>query len=154
MTAAPVLTIIGVPEPVADVLHHLVTTKGGLDVEDILRIARDPGSPLHRYFDWNDTTAAEAWRREQAGTLIRRVRIVRSDSTGNTYRVRAFVARRDVEGRRDASSTGQYMPIEDAAEDEAALLAAIQRDVDALLRKYRGTQALLDILSGAVDDLS
>lgn len=32
--------------------------------------ARDAAHPLHSRFDWNDATAGEAWRRQQAHELI------------------------------------------------------------------------------------
>lgn len=37
--------------------------------------AEDPESPLHRYFEWDDTEAARAYRLVQARSLIARVRV-------------------------------------------------------------------------------
>ena len=53
--------------------------------QDLVDIARDKYSPLHGYFIWDDTDAAEAYRCHQAGQLIGRVRV-----TYEKRRVRAF----------------------------------------------------------------
>jgi hypothetical protein len=50
--------------------------QGKLSPEDVVQAARDPDSPLHSQFDWNDDEAAAKWRLEQARTLIRSVRVV------------------------------------------------------------------------------
>lgn len=46
---------------------------GRLTARDVVTAARDPASPLHDCFEWDDSTAAEAWRTEQARSLIRSV---------------------------------------------------------------------------------
>jgi len=50
--------------------------RGRLSPADVVETARDPASPLHHCFDWDDSTAAESWRLEQARRLIRSVRVV------------------------------------------------------------------------------
>ena len=34
--------------------------------QDVLEYARDPQTELHKCFDWDNTTAAEKWRKQQA----------------------------------------------------------------------------------------
>lgn len=48
---------------------------GRLQPKPVVDAARDPEHPLHSKFDWNDETAGEAHRLEQARRLIRSVRI-------------------------------------------------------------------------------
>jgi len=50
--------------------------RGRLTAAAVVDSARDPQSPLHRYFEWDDTSAAESWRLEQARSLIRSVRVI------------------------------------------------------------------------------
>ena len=50
--------------------------------------ARPEGSALHPMFEWNDWTAAEAYRREQARHHIRELRLVTAD---HEEPVQAFV---------------------------------------------------------------
>jgi hypothetical protein len=57
-------------------LHRLHQEGGGvLKARTVLSAAEDPASPLHSYFEWDDSKAAAAHRLEQAGTLIRSVTI-------------------------------------------------------------------------------
>lgn len=41
----------------------------------VVEAAKDPDSPLHQFFEWDDTEAALQFRLEQARKLITRVRI-------------------------------------------------------------------------------
>jgi hypothetical protein len=50
--------------------------QGTLTPDIVVEVARDPASPLHRYFTWDDAEAAASYRLEQARTLIRSVRVV------------------------------------------------------------------------------
>jgi len=43
---------------------------GSLKTKDIVESARSEDSPIHKYFNWDDTKAAELYRRDQARHLI------------------------------------------------------------------------------------
>ncbi len=58
-----------------DYIRHLESRGGKLTPEQVLDAARPDESPLHGFFEWDDSAAAEAYRIEQARELIRRVRI-------------------------------------------------------------------------------
>jgi len=51
-------------------------SNGRLTPDAVVEDASDPDSPLHLYFEWNDTNAARQWRLEQARALIRSVQVV------------------------------------------------------------------------------
>jgi len=53
----------------------LEDSKGRITPKQVLETAKDKKSPLHSYFEWDDTEAAYKWRIEQARELIRRVKI-------------------------------------------------------------------------------
>jgi hypothetical protein len=58
------------------VLRELKDSAGGfLPPTAVVAAARDPNSPLHQYFTWDDGEAADKCRLAEAGMLIRRVRI-------------------------------------------------------------------------------
>ena len=72
-------------------LSRMARRNGGLlRVEDVLEEAKDEDSILHRHFEWDDTEAAEKYRRSQARALIQRcqIKLVESDPVV----VRAFVS--------------------------------------------------------------
>ena len=58
-------------------LLDLYTKYGRLDPKEVVDAARSPKSALHDRFEWDDTTAAEAYRLQQARGLIRSVYIER-----------------------------------------------------------------------------
>jgi hypothetical protein len=62
-------------ELVAQRLRTLEDGEGRLEPERVVEEARDPKSPLHPFFEWDDTSAAHAHRLSQARGLIRRLKI-------------------------------------------------------------------------------
>lgn len=59
---------------VIDAIKSLEKSSGELLPEDVVKSARDPESPLHAYFEWDDTEAAHKYRMSQARGLIRRLK--------------------------------------------------------------------------------
>lgn len=51
----------------------------------ILQKARSKSSPIHKYFDWDDTSAAEKYRRRQAQDMISCVVIVHKGTEVRKY---------------------------------------------------------------------
>lgn len=51
-------------------------TKGTLTPQRVVKAAEDERSPLHDYFEWDDTKASDKYRLLQARVLIKRVRVV------------------------------------------------------------------------------
>lgn len=57
-------------------LEHLRTAASGeLTPDRVVADARDPNSPLHPLFEWNETEAAHQYRLVQARSLIRALAI-------------------------------------------------------------------------------
>lgn len=65
--------------------------KGELTAEDVLKDARNPNSPLHGFFEWDDSAAAEQYRLKQARGLIRSVVAVYVSDDRPAVRTRAYV---------------------------------------------------------------
>jgi hypothetical protein len=65
--------------------------KGELTPPDVVTDARNPNSPLHPFFEWDDTAAAEAHRLSQARGLIRAVVAVYVSEDKPATRMKAFV---------------------------------------------------------------
>lgn len=53
-----------------------IKDKEGLTAEAIVEEARKKRSPLHNFFDWDDSVAAHKWRLQQARVLINEVKVV------------------------------------------------------------------------------
>jgi len=55
-----------------------------LTTQRVVAAARDPKSPGHRYFTWDDKKAAHRWRLDEAERLIRKVYVINQDSGAKT----------------------------------------------------------------------
>ena len=65
--------------------------KGEITPADVLADARNPNSPLHSFFEWDDSAAAEAHRIAQARGLIRSVVAVYVSDDKPAIRTKAYV---------------------------------------------------------------
>lgn len=85
----------GAPDIPAIVGEHLeflrVQCKGELTPPDVVNDARNHNSPLHAFFEWDDSAAAEEYRLHQARGLIRSVVAIYVDDEKPARRVNAFV---------------------------------------------------------------
>lgn len=63
-------------EIVRDALAKLEEDGGTLTPQAVVEAAKNPSHALHEYFEWDDSSAAHAWRVEQARVLIRSVKLV------------------------------------------------------------------------------
>jgi len=77
-------------QAIKDELQRLATLYGRLEPKQVIEAARDPASPLHSYFEWDDRVAAERYRENQARTLIRSVTVT-IVSEGQTFAVPCYV---------------------------------------------------------------
>lgn len=60
---------------IQNLINHDSNGRPILKTQSIVNAAREPSSILHSYFTWEDSVAAERWRNEEAGRLIRSLRI-------------------------------------------------------------------------------
>jgi hypothetical protein len=59
-----------------DRIKQLEDREGRITPDVVLKDAEKSSSPLHDYFEWNDTKAAHAYRVDQARMLIRSVEVI------------------------------------------------------------------------------
>lgn len=65
------------PEVISEVLE--VKEAYGLTAENLLRKASKKSSSLYEFFDWDNSSAGEKWRLQQARGLINEIKIVVED---------------------------------------------------------------------------
>lgn len=119
-------------DKVAAAIKKLYRQHGGeLHPSDVVDAARAPGSPLHRFFTWDDSKAASEYRLWQARHLIARVRVVVPVSQKRTIQVRAYHALR--------SDRGGYRHAKDILGEQSLrddLLTQLGSDLDSIREKY------------------
>lgn len=65
--------------------------KGELTPDDIVSDARNGNSPLHSFFEWDDSAAAHQYRLKQARGLIRSVVAIYQEPEQPVRKIQAFV---------------------------------------------------------------
>lgn len=107
--------------------------------------ARSEDSPLHPFFDWNDYTAAEKYRRSQAKDLIRAVVVVKGEGTQRAARAVVVAAPRAESD--DALRVGVANP-----EDRARLVDQAKDELRTFRARWAGYAELASVLA-AIDQL-
>ena len=135
-------------QTVGELCEKLEASDGGLTPQTLLDASRDESSPTHALFEWDDTKAAEKWRLEQASSLIRNIRIVRTDDTEErkALKDKGFVV---TPGRQSA-----YVSLDTALHREnyrAYLIEQAKRDCETFEAKYRRVSELASVIA-AMDE--
>lgn len=133
----------------------LLARRGTIGPADLVEAARDPASPLHELFEWDDRRAGEQYRLAQASELIRRWKgvVVRVDERTREVRVEAV---RRVQSPSEQRGPGQrsYESVEAIMADPVKrddMIRTALRELQAYRKRYAGLAALSDIWR-AIDD--
>ena len=131
----------------AEAVYSEITALGdSFSPEQIVEAARDESSELHKCFTWDDTIAADNWRKHQARILVAQL-VVRTETADNqpvAVRVIASTAHRN-----------EFAPVVKLVKDEqdyADLLARAVNELKAFQRKYEVLTELREIFE-AIDEL-
>lgn len=101
---------------------------GGLRPESVVEAARDPENILHDCFEWDDSKAAERYRRGEAAHLIRSIRVIRVIAeSGEKQEIRAYARVLPI-----GADVHQYLPIAIVAAEPSLLNQAINDAVSDL----------------------
>lgn len=141
-------------QTVGEELDRIRQEEGKLQARSVLDRAKDPNHVLHPAFEWDDTEAAEAYRLQQAGQLIRSVVVTYDDDEVDSepITVRAFVNIRDDYGTH-------YDRIDVVLNDDdkrEQLLQQALRDARIYIKKYQDLRELsseFDAVMDAMDNL-
>lgn len=131
----------------AHILRDLAEKNGGeITPEIVLQEAKRKNSPLHPFFCWDNTKAAEEYRLIQAASLIRRIKITIPSSDETSIKVRAFInvcPQAEAEETPEEQARGVYVSFQHATTVESyreQMIANCKRDVEAFRRKYSALQ--------------
>lgn len=135
------------PQKIGEALTALADEADGhLRPQAVVEAAKDEASPLHQHFEWDVQKAAEAHWLDQAREIIRLVRVIDDDDEEDAA-PRAFLSISDTEG----TSYRAYSEIMDSSDLQHAVLKQAKRDLEAFRRRYRGLQAVCDLVKVAED---
>lgn len=131
-------------------LERITKEKGILTAEFVVEEARQPGSLLHDFFDWDDMSASEAWRIHQARMLIKsvKVEIIEGEQTDRFFNVKVHV---------NNVATRGYFKAEDVMSEKELRTQVIEnalRELEYWQRKYNHLQELATLVdSGKLKEL-
>ena len=117
-------------------LDKLYKKYGKLTPDMVVKEAKKKSSPLHQYFEWNDTEAALQWRKQQARVMIHHIKVIREERRTH---VREYIR---VPEERCYKKTADV--IEDPDDFEfvvhslAGKIAGMQRELDDLKEMVKG----------------
>lgn len=125
-------------------LRALHSRDGVLTCEAVLEAARPKNSPLHDYFTWEDSRAAERYRLIEAGRLIATVKIEYAPKkAAQVVYTSAFIpAGTSSEGKR------QYYPVEEVTQNDflrEKALADARREMESTRARYSHLVDLLEL---------
>ena len=115
-------------------LKALQDASGIITPDAVVADAEDEASPLHSYFEWDDSVAGMKYRIEQARTLIRSVRVVLVEKKHQFSSI-AYVRSPDSEPKEQGYISSVILR-DDKARARIALIAELQRAESALQRAY------------------
>lgn len=130
----------------AEVMDKLAN-EDRLNPTELVEVSRPDDAPLHSEFEWNDSVAAEKWRKEQAGALIRHL-VVKIEANNQEYPTRQYFM--------VCHESNTYEPIHVILKDEdktALLLDQAKRELQSFKAKYIGLQELAKVFE-AIDSIT
>lgn len=117
---------------------EIIRAKNGgmLSPEKVVEYARNKKTALHGYFVWDDNEAATLYRIQQAGYLIRRIKIeiIANPRTQEVIKIREYVSLPSNRGR------GGYSQIEEVyTEDDLRLefIESVRDEFEAIRKKLK-----------------
>lgn len=136
------------PQKIGEALEAVAAKgEGHLTPQAVVEVARANRHPLHKFFEWNDEIAAEAYRLDQARTLIRSIHIV--DDT-KAQAPRAFLSIADKSG----VSYRTLSDVMDSVELQAIILKQAERDLLAFEGRYKELRDICEDVRAAREKIA
>lgn len=132
-------------QKVIDKLREL-ENDGRLLPSNVVEEARDENSPLHEFFEWEDTIAAEKYRLSQARTLIRSVKI---SVTVHTIPLTVVSYVRDPELQTKDAGYRNVLSLRSEEDNARAAIVEEMKRVSNAVRRAKSIAAVL----GFVDEI-
>ena len=144
---------VGQAQAAGRVFREILAERGAVKPETVLEKARAATSPIHGYFTWDDTEAAEKHRLSEAQTLCRSVRVVRADMPAQEQPAIRYLQCVSACSGEDRFEGKAYLPLPDIKSNPEYRRQVLQNalsEYTSLERKYRDLQTELGPVFSAV----
>lgn len=108
--------------------------------EMILDLARDESTELHKCFDWDDSTAAEKWRKQQARLICISLIVIVEKETGDTQTYRLIQHDKEECVYKPIVHTVKHM------DEYGRLLKTAKEELAAFKRRYQSIKELSEVI--------
>ena len=128
---------------VGGVMEMIEARDGSITKESFLEESRPENSATHALFEWDDKTAAEAYRLEQSGSIMNDLRVVYVTSDKEEMKVKAYV------NVSEGKSTASYENIQQALSDDCKkeiILNRLRAELDAFVNRNKSIEGLAELL--------
>lgn len=120
-----------------ELLTRMARRSGGmLEIDDVLNEAKDETSILHKHFEWDDSEAADLYRRQQARALIQKCKIQLVET--EPVMIRAFVSL-----PTDRVNGGGYRLMSEVVNDDS-MRDELIRDIQLTIARWNKKLHLID----------
>ena len=131
----------------AEAVYKEITALGeSFSPEQIVEAAKNKNSELHKCFTWDNTVAAENWRKHQARMLVAQL-VIKTETTDKEPVAVRVIASTNV--RNEYKPVVKVLEVE---QDYADLLARAVAELKAFQQKYKTIKELREIFE-AIDEL-
>ena len=131
-------------------LERIQKKNGCLTPDIIVQEASKKKSPIHSFFEWDDTKAAAQYRLTQARYLLRTIEVVYTESEGSDpVRIRAFHSIINTEDEKEYVTLKQAMDNEDYVQQ---LKDQATKEIKAWKEKYKAIKDFEAIFQ-AIDEI-
>ena len=135
------------PEVAHTALEKIREKNGNLTAGMVLLEAKKARNPLHKAFEWDDSTAAEEFRLEQARRMLRSIEIVYTELPKTPLRQYEVVTE---PAKKDSPERKVYKTVEEILEDPTTrdeLLGRAIRDAITFRKKYHALSELSQVFA-------
>jgi hypothetical protein len=114
------------PEVAASEVQAIYAAQGTVTPEAVVEVARPSDAPLHAAFEWDDTTAAEAYRENQARNLLAKLVVSYRKTDGSLTQPTRYLVKLQARPDEDAedetleaaTQPHVYIPVRKVMEEE------------------------------------
>lgn len=127
---------------VAGEICEQLEKNGKLTPSELVEVSRSEDAPLHSMFTWDDGVAAEKWRQQEAGHIIRCLVTV-VNAPENVEPVRAFVSIVHDDEKPKYEHIGRVLQ---TASSKQILLDSAKKEMLMFVRKYEQLTELSSVI--------
>lgn len=126
----------------AEQVYNEITSIGEeVSPQEIVDMAADPNTELHKCFTWDDTDAANKWRKQEARMVSCNLVVKYTDKKGNSENLRVLV---------QAERGRSYTPVTLITRNDDAYAETLRRakaELSVFKKKYQQVRELEEIIA-------